>query len=197
MSQRLFSCVLAALFALAWSISWCSPPACADQPRPPVYRIEVRLTETPTSGKERVLSRPVVMTPDRQEAMIQVGRRDNVVIEDDEVAHIDTGITCRFTPYRLKDDGVKLDLEIEIVEQSRDMDDAIVARTFGVRRIQQVPLGRRVRVPLSRRGGKPTHHLELTVSEVPQPEAADDVPPPPGTGASDDDIFSFFRSFGR
>ena len=153
----------------------------AQDPPRRTYCIAARLIEIETTSKEeRILSQPTVVTLERQTACLSVGQSESVVIEAEDTAQVETGLTCRFTPYRLKDGGVKLDLDIEIIEPADDMDEDILTQKYGMRRLQQVPLGVRVEVPLKRRG-KTTHRLDLVVTET-QPGVRDEVPPPPRVG---------------
>lgn len=190
---------LAGWLAAACIITWQTRAATAEDGRPTVYRIDARVVEKDAHGKVRVLSQPVLRVLARQDATLQVGQQMVVPIDDGEVAQVETGITCRFTPYPLKDGKVKLDVDIEIVEASHDMDAAIVAEKFGVRRIQEAPLGAPIEMSIGRTGKHATHHLRIEVTEVSKDDAEDDVPPPPGAKAAEEieDVFRFFSSGGR
>lgn len=154
----------------------------ADQPHWKTYSIATVISQFDPDGEQQIISRPTVMTIEGQTATITTGKQVSIPIEADEVVEVLTGVTCRFTPYPLKAGGVKLDVEVVIIEDSDDMDKTIIAEKFGVRRIQQIPLGVRVVIPVSHRGMKSKHHLEVTVTEVVQPVARDEVPPPPRIG---------------
>jgi hypothetical protein len=170
MKRLAFAMMLAILLSSSHT-SW------ADERLPPAYRIEVQIAEL-KSGEESVISTPTVITLDRCQAEIQAGEQTAVEIDDDTIA-LETGITLRLTPYRLKEGGVKLDFEFEIAEAIVELGLDHTIQKSGIRRIQQIPLGVPVDLPVLHDGKQPTHKIRVKMTEQPRRRRAEKVPPAP------------------
>ena len=150
-----------------------------EQLRPSTYQLEIVINRRPNPAETELLGRPRVMTLDRTTAALHIGQTGEVVtIEDKEVIEVEIGLYVSVTPYRLKDGGVKLDIEAEVVSLPQGMPDVDEITTkFGIRRILEVPLNKEVQIPLTPRGQFPAHLMTVTVREVEPPtrkEAAAD-----------------------
>lgn len=162
---RLFAAIVGALCMVSVHL----PTAEGDESQPTKYRIDATLLVRPSKGPLQILSNPSVITIDRQPATIEVGQQQQVSIEGDEVVTLQTGIKCSFTPYRLENGDVKLDLNVELVHSDDSNDDEVITSKVGVRRIQRVPLGKSFTLPL-RRLGKSRYRLAMVISEIPRVE---------------------------
>jgi hypothetical protein len=148
--------------------------------RPPMIKATCKLMEIGPDGKQRVLSRPQVMTIDGQAAFINVGELVPFVAPGSDARYVRAGHSIGLKVNLSEDDTARLDVTINKQELGKSDGGGVRLVGKSVQIIETISLGRPVKLVLDKADdGSARSWMEVTVSEVePAPPGRENPSPP-------------------
>jgi hypothetical protein len=139
-----------------------------------VFQIQCTLTKVGSNGKVEVLTNPVLMTQEGQQANLVCGGQQAVTSAPGVVDFIDAGHSLHFKVTGAGAGKVRLDATLQFCEVKPSTKDRLRVATQALRTLETIQLGKRVE--LAQKGADGSRYtLKMTVTEVPATAA---VPAP-------------------